>query len=409
MTTLLSVNSYHYLRGGSDAVYFSHAALFEKHGWKNAFFSMQHPDNVSAATEHLFAERVDYGHSNGLIDQLKSAARVIYSYDAKQKLGRLLDSIKVDIAHFHCIYHHLSPSVLVEAKSRRIPTVMTAHDLKIACPAYKMMHSGGVCESCKGGRVWNVVRNRCIKDNLLGSAVIMVESAVHKALNLYDRHLDTIVAPSKFYQAKLIEWGWSPHKIVHIPNFIEMPNDLRLHPPGTSFLYFGRLAPEKGLKTLIAAAALSGARVRIAGTGPEESVLRELARKTMADVTFLGFLSGEALHQEIDASRAIVLPSEWYENGPMSVIEAFARGKPLIGARIGGIPELIVEGETGWSFRSGDKDDLARVLGLVASLPDSDVARMGDATYNFVQNNYTSQNYFKRTLELYENLLSSPK
>lgn len=117
-------------------------------------------------------------------------------------------------------------------------------------------------------------------------------------------------------------------------------------------LYFGRLAPEKGLETLIRAAARSRRPVRLAGTGPIEEPLRDLAMTLDAPVTFLGFLAGAALWAEVEEARAVVLPSEWYENGPMSVIEAFVRGRPLIGARIGGIPELIVEDQTGWSFES---------------------------------------------------------
>jgi len=403
MPSLLSVNSYHYIRGGSDALYFHHADLFEKQGWKNTFFSMEHPKNVGCETSQYFADRIDFEVATSLKEKLSQSARIIYSKQAQSRLSELLNKRNIDVAHYHCIYHHLSPSVIVEAKRRGIPTVMTAHDLKIACPAYKMMNDHGVCEKCRGGKVWNVALDRCIKGSRAASALIMIESAVHKAFRLYDRYLDRIVTPSRFYRDKLIEWGWSPEKIVHIPNFIEfVPKNIAS--AGRYILYFGRLAPEKGLSTLISAAAEAGVPVKIAGTGPEEARLKALAQRLFAPVEFLGFRSGDDLWSLVDGARAIALPSEWYENGPMSVIEAFARGKPLIGARIGGIPELIEEGATGWSFTSGDRLDLADKLSTAASASDGELRNMATATRQMVETHFSKTRYFDEITQLYSDI-----
>ncbi|MGH6794209.1 MAG: glycosyltransferase, partial [Methylocella sp.] len=169
-------------------------------------------------------------------------------------------------------------------------------------------------------------------------------------------------------------------------------------------LYFGRLTPEKGIATLIAAAAASGVSVRIAGRGPQEEELRTLANSLGAPAAFVGFLSGDALWAEVDAARAIVLPSEWYENSPMSVVEAFQRGKPLVGARIGGIPELIEEGRTGWSFRAGDVADLARALTVASDAGESQLAEMSAACRQLVSSRFSEQAYFEAMSALYENL-----
>ncbi|RYE48362.1 MAG: glycosyltransferase family 1 protein, partial [Hyphomicrobiales bacterium] len=296
---LLSVNSYHYVRGGSDAMYFSHAQVFQRAGWENTFFSMKHPDNRPCDTEQYFAERIDFDMSVGLAERMIQAGRIIYSRQAESRLLALLNTRRVDVAHFHCIYHHLSPSVLVAARRRGIPTVMTAHDLKIACPAYKMMNSGGVCERCKGGKVWNVLTHRCIKDSSAASALIAVESAVHKSLRLYDRFTDRIVVPSRFYFDKLVEWGWRPEKLAYVPNFIEPPPTV---PTGVGdyFLYLGRIATEKGLRTFVRAAALAGVPVKIAGTGPDLQSLQQFAQTLAAPVEFVGFKSGEALWSLVD-------------------------------------------------------------------------------------------------------------
>lgn len=403
MPNLLSVNSYHYIRGGSDAMYFSHAKLFEEMGWTNSFFSMAHPKNIPCETEQYFADRIDYDSRQGIAQTLVDSSRIIYSMQAKSRLSKLLDARPANIAHYHCIYHHLSPSVLAAAKERGIPTVITAHELKLACPAYKMMNDDGVCERCKGGKVWNVALHKCIKGSRAASTLIMVESAIHKSLRLYDRNLDRIVTPSKFYREKLIEWGWAPEKLIYIPNFIaDIPEQSA--PVGDYFLYFGRLAPEKGLETLIKAAAAAKVPVKIAGTGPELEALTALAERLAAPVDFVGFQSGDALWTLVDGAKAIVLPSEWYENGPMSVIEAFGRGKPLIGARIGGIPELIEENETGWSFTSGDASELATRLAEVHALPTRRIAEMAGATRDMVRSKFTSSAYFASISKVYGDL-----
>ncbi|MGH6850103.1 MAG: glycosyltransferase [Methylocella sp.] len=401
---VLSINTYHYPKGGSEIIYFANAALMQRHGWTNSFFAMHHPSNLPCEDSQYFAEHVDFGAPAPLRKKAAVAARIIYSREARAKLARLVDTRRIDVAHAHNIYHHLSPSVLVELKRRGIPVVMTVHDLKLACPAYTMRNESGVCERCKGGRVWNVAIHRCIKGSVALSGVIMVESAIHKALRIYARHIDRIVAPSAFYREKLIEWGWPAEKLVHIPNFVSDAAPPAATPGGDHLLYFGRLTPEKGIATLIAAAAASGVSVRIAGRGPQEEELRTLANSLGAPAAFVGFLSGDALWAEVDAARAIVLPSEWYENSPMSVVEAFQRGKPLVGARIGGIPELIEEGRTGWSFRAGDVADLARALTVASDAGESQLAEMSAACRQLVSSRFSEQAYFEAMSALYENL-----
>ncbi len=407
MNRLLSVNSYHYRRGGSDAVYLDHAALFERRGWENIFFSMQHPKNQKYAFEHLFASRIDYGLATSVAQNLRNASSIIYSTDARRRLSDLLDSHPVDIAHFHIIHHHLSPSVLMEARRRGIPTVMTAHDLKLACPSYKMMNDLGVCERCKGGRVWNVLRHRCIKGSSAASGLVMVESAIHKLTGVYRKYLSAVVAPSRFYREKLIEWGWDRNQVHYIPNFVSMEVLDSPAPYGEHVLYFGRLAPEKGVATLVRASAKTHVPLVIVGEGPEENKLQALAGELNAPVIFKGFLSGQPLRNEIDVCRAVVLPSEWYENAPVSVLEAFARGRPVAGAAIGGIPELINIGQSGWHFPSGDVDALSAVLLSIKASTDLALATMGHAGSSFVKSTFSEERYYKDMIKLYAEISSS--
>lgn len=200
---------------------------------------------------------------------------------------------------------------------------------------------------------------------------------------------------------KLVAWGWPARQITHVPNFI----DVDAHTPqysGEGFLYFGRLSKEKGVATLIEAAARAGVRLRIAGTGPQEGELRDLAAARGCDVEFLGFVTGAALRETLCAARAIVLPSEWYENAPISLLEAFASGKPVIGADIGGIPEMIEPGETGYLYPSGDAEALAGQLSTVATLPASRLAELGRAARLEVETQYHHEAYRQRMLRLYD-------
>ena len=173
---------------------------------------------------------------------------------------------------------------------------------------------------------------------------------------------------------------------------------------GKTFVYLGRISPEKGLKTLVRAAALSGCRVRIVGAGPQLEELRQLADRLSADVTFVGYLSGAALHDEVRAARALVLPSECYENAPMSVLEAYALGKPAIGARIGGIPEEIREGQTGFTFPSGDSDALADAMRRVSDLPDAQISDLGREARRWVEQDFSASIYRERMVDLYREL-----
>lgn len=403
MPKLLNINNYHYRRGGAETVYLDHGQIFKDAGWAIDWFSMKHPRTMPGTDDSLFADLIDLEYTHGPADKLRAARDIIYNRSAAQRIGQMVDRWRPDIAHVHNIYHHLSPSVLVALKQRGIPVVLTAHDLKLACPAYTMLNDKGICESCRGGKVWNVARNRCIKGSLVSSTLIMVESAVHKALGLYERNVDAIVTPSAFYREKLIEWGWAADRIVHIRNFSDLP-PLAPFTPGEDLLYFGRLAPNKGLVTLIKAAAEARVPMRLVGTGEQEGELRALAEKLEAPVTFVGYLTGDALWDAVAQARAVVLPSEWYENGPMSTIEAFARGKPLVGAAIGGIPELIEEGRTGWSFRSGDVADLARALKQAMEAPPALLAEMAQATRQMAEEKFSAQSYFTEMQALYARL-----
>jgi glycosyltransferase involved in cell wall biosynthesis len=301
---LLAINNYFYRRGGAETVFLEEMELFAGIGWDVVPFAMHHPENLPSPWADYFVSEIEYGRNYGALAKARHAASVIYSREAQRNIGRLIEVARPTIAHAHNVYHHLSPAIFPTLKAAGVPTVMTVHDLKLACPAYKMLRDGKVCERCRGGHVENVLLNRCIKNSAALSSLVLLETIVHRGLGLYRNNVDRFVVPSRFYRDKLVEWGFAADRLVCVPNFVALPAEPPPGEEGDYVLYAGRLAPEKGISTLIRAAASAGQHLVIAGTGPEEAALRRLAAELDADVDFPGYLSGAALSRTIRAARA---------------------------------------------------------------------------------------------------------
>jgi glycosyltransferase involved in cell wall biosynthesis len=404
MTTLLSINNYYYYRGGAETVFLEQNKMFRQAGWDVVPFAMKSKHDLDSPWSEYFVDSIEFGERYSFPEKLVRVPRVLFSLEARRKLARVIEKSQPDVCHAHNIYHHISPSILSLLKQRGIPVVLTLHDLKIACPAYSMLAHDGICERCRGGRLFNVVLHRCIKGSVTLSAIALMEAALHRLLRTYSSCVGRFAVPSRFYIKKLSEWGWPSSMFSHVPNFVDPSCYRPQYEPGKAFLYFGRLSREKGIATLIRATALSGSRLLVAGTGPQLEELRALTAALGADVTFLGFLTGEALHAAVRSARAVVLPSEWYENAPMTVLEAYALGKPVLGARIGGIPELIYEQETGLGFTSGDIASLSAVLRDFDDRPDVGISDMGRRARQLVEKEYTAEMYRQRVVSIYRQL-----
>jgi glycosyltransferase involved in cell wall biosynthesis len=401
--TLLSINNYYYPRGGAEVVFFRHNGMLNDAGFRIVPFAMNHRMNVGGAERSEFVSELEYGgESDGLAARFRKGLKSVYSFEARSKLATLIDRSAPDVCHAHNVYHHLSPSVLGLVRARGIPLVMTLHDLKIACPAYSMLSHDGICERCRDGRLYQVVTNRCMKGSLALSALVMIESYLHRLLGSYLRNVDRFLVPSRFYMNKLVEWGFPAEKFEYVPNFVSTESFEACYAPGTRFVYFGRLSREKGIATLIRAAAAANVGVDVIGTGPQQAELEALAANQ--DVRFRGFLTGAKLNAAVAAARAVVVPSEWYENAPLSVLEGAALGKPLIVARVGGLPELVAENESGWSFESRSVEQLAATLRRVADLPDEAVANAGVAARHRIEDEFSPRRYLERIRSVYGRL-----
>ena len=399
---ILMVNKFFYIKGGSETYYFALKRLLEAKGHTVIDFSMKNEKNFDSPYREYFVEAVDYNGGMSRKQQLKAARNIIYSTEAKHKLEKLIQDTKPDIAHLHIFQHQLSPSILDVLKKYDIPTVYTAHDLKMLCLNYVMMTHGQLCEKCKGGHYLNCLKKKCVKNSALKSSINVLEGYLHKWRKSYDA-IDVILTPSMFYKNKFLDFGIDKERVYHLPNFLdrECPEVETAQDKEQYFLYFGRLSAEKGILTLIKAVKNTKNHLYIAGTGPcLEEIEQYLKEYNMTNVKLLGFKSGKELIDIVGNARAVILPSEWYENGPYSAIESLQLGRPVIGSELGGIPELI-DGN-GKVFRHGDVEALREILEQFPSPETSDYQRYCRRSKEIFAKNYMAEGHYEKLLPMYE-------
>ncbi len=394
---ILMVNKFFYIKGGSETYYFALRRMLEALGHTVIDFSMEDEKNFPSPYSSFFVSNVDYNGKLSLGKKLSAAVNLIYSREAKKKLEALIRQEQPDIAHLHIFQRQISLSILDVLKAHNIPVIYTAHDLQMLCPNYQMLTKGKPCEQCNGGHYMACTKNRCIKQSLSKSLLGTVEAYYHKLTKRYDI-IDHIITPSAFYKEKFEEFGVSPERVTHIPNFLDRscpevtPSD---EPP--YYLYLGRLSHEKGIPTLIEAARRTGIRLKIVGSGP---LYAELKQQESDCIRLLGFKSGQELTDLVGNAKAVVLPSEWYENGPYSAIEALQLSRPLIGARIGGIPELIRE--NGFLFDSGNTQDLCQAILRMEALSPEAYQAACQASRDLFEACYTKQAHLLRINQVYQ-------
>jgi glycosyltransferase involved in cell wall biosynthesis len=402
--TQVSVTSYYYRRGGAEAVMLDQNDLLEAEGWRIVPFAMEYEKNFDTDYDDYFVEEIDFASDYAPVEKVRKAIKSVYSLEARAAIGKLIDDVRPDIVHAHNVYHHLTPSIFGAVQKKGVPMVMTVHDLKIGCPSKLMLAPDGVCERCKGGKTWNAVQQRCQKDSLALSAVVALETTLHRALGSYNKNIDLFILPSHFHRNKLVEWGLPEEKTRYLPNAVDVTEMVADFTPGERFVFVGRLSEEKGLLTFVQAVADAGVAATIVGTGPQEEELRALVERTGADVEFAGYQTGDALFDIVRSAKALVLPSECYENAPVVLLEAYGVGTPVLGSDLGGIPELIREGETGLLATAGDAASFATQLAAMQAMSNDELETMARAGRAFVETRFTRERYLEDLLGIYAEL-----
>ena len=393
---ILMVNKFLYPRGGAETYMFQVGEYLQSQGHEVEYFGMRDPRNTVGNRLGLETAAMDF-RSSGL-QRLWYPFRVLYSLEAKRKIRRVIRDFSPDVIHLNNIYYHLTPSIIDGAAELGVPMVETVHDFQMVCPNHTMLESMAPCERCVNGSVWNCAKRKCIHGSRVKSILGSLEGALYRRRQTYAK-ISRFICPSHFMEEMLNRDARFLGRTVTLHNFIQAEAGEPVE-KGDYVLYFGRLSEEKGIGRLLEACRLiPEIPVVVAGSGPLEPLLE---RGRPPNVEYAGFQTGQALKALIQRARFSVYLPIWYENCPFSVLESQALGTPVLANRIGGVPELIRDGETGVLLdRFTPEEYASRIRGLYF---DRDrLARMSEACLK--QPNFlTIECYCEKLMELYRSV-----
>lgn len=348
---ILMVNKFLYPRGGAETYVIRLGAELTRRGHQVEYFGMYDEKNIVGNADGLTTAPMDF-HTRSPA-RFAYPFRILYSQESLRKMGKVLDRFRPDVVHLNNINFQLTPAVIDAAANRGVPLVQTVHDYQMICPNHMLYNEKEkrVCQRCVGGGRWNCARFRCIHGSLVKSVLGAVEGDLSWGRHSYER-VGRYICPSRFLAEKLLEASTIYRdRLEVLHNFVELPDPHEMPPqgePGEEYVAFaGRLSREKGLDLLAQAARLlPGVTFRVAGSGEMAPILRDIP-----NVELLGFLTGKPLRALIAGARAVLVPSVWYENCPLSILEAHALGTPVVTVDRGGMAELVEDGVTGVTFR----------------------------------------------------------
>lgn len=333
------------------------------------------------------------------LEAIRAGSRIIWSPHWRKEMEREIDEFHPDLIHVHNWFPTMSPSIFWAAKSRRVPLVVTLHNFRLTCVRSTLYRAGHVCELCVGlpAAFWGVVYG-CYQQSRSRSAVLTLGQMTHRLLGTWRKCVDIFITPSGFARDVLVRASFPADRFVVKPNFLPVDPGMSSD-PGSYMFFAGRLSEEKGIRTLLAAARMCpDVPFVIVGNGPLDA---EIHSAGLANVDFLGRVSREQVIKHVQRSRALVLPSEWYEGFPLIAIEAFASGRPIIGSRLGSIKEIVADQETGVLFQPAAPADLAQAIHLLwtdKSLADS----LGTNARQAFEDRYTSKRNLTALWSIYE-------
>jgi len=404
---ILLVNKYLYPRGGAEISTLRLHALLTEQGHQVVLWGMEHPENIDLPHKNLLVSNIDFNDAMKSGQQLKAALRILYSFEARSKVEKIIKQEKPDIVHLNNFAHQLSPSILSVFRKYDLPVVMTLRDYKLVCPTYLLFLGGSSCELCKNGHFYHCLLNRCTKNSYAKSLVNVMEMYLHHNILKSFSSIDLFIAASDFARSKIIEMGF-PWEISVLTNFV----DTRVFTPDfqiqdRSIAFFGRLSKEKGILTLLKAVTDLDVQVKIIGDGPYRLTLEEKIRQdNLTNVKLLGFKYGLDLAREIGQTLVTVLPSVWYEPFGNAIIESYAMGKPVIASSIGGINEFVKDGETGFTFEPQNHNQLRDIIEKMLKTP-QDTIEMGKRARQFVIDHFDAPAFYKKLICLYQKAIKN--
>jgi len=416
MKKIVTASKFYYHRAGLESYLFKITNLLKANGHEVIPFSTTYRENYKTDYDEYFAEYIGIGGEDklSLIKKLKVFTRIFYNFEAQSKISKLFDDITPDILWGFGVHRHLSPSIFIEAKKRGIPVIHRLSDYAIICPDSRLTKGDNSnCGEllCPKKGYHNAVIHRCVRQasaensgkdpSLIASAVGAMELALHHNFKFYINNVSQFIAPSNFLRKTMITAGIPEHKITHIPIFIDPAEYVPEQDSDGYLLYFGRLSREKGLPLLLEAMGqLKTYRLVIVGDGPQREYLESLKeQKNLQNVEFWGKKFGNELKNVIKRSRTVIVPSTWFDNSPNVILEAFALSKPVIGAKIGGIPEYVREGETGVLYKHDSLEELEEKIDYLMKNPVL-CMELGKNSRRIAEKEYNPQIHYEKVMDV---------
>lgn len=392
---VLMINKFLYIRGGAESYMFNLGSGLSKLGHQVSYWGMYDDKNIINKNELLVR---NYENENqNMLQKALIPINLIYSFEAKKKLSSFLDILQPDIVHIHNFNFQLSSSILDEISKRRIPIVYTAHDSQLVCPYHRMFQfdRNSVCDKCVTGAFLNCLKDRCFNGSVMKSFIATTESYFNHARGVY-RKINLIISPS-FFLKSMLEQRIN-QEIVVLPNFINPVEPKEKAASLDYVLYLGRLSKEKGLSRIIPVFEKLKIPLKIVGTGPEENTIL-----TNQYIQLLGRKDGDELFNLIRQARFVIQPSIWYENCPMTVIESFSVGTPVIASNHSGFKELIQDGVNGFliDFNSDTFGDEIRNCFYFANYKE-----MVEQSFLAFNNRFSPQGHLSKIERYYAKLLN---
>lgn len=390
---IILANKFYYPRGGDCIHVIALKKLLEQHGHQVAIFTMQHSENLPSEYSDFWVSAVSFSSANNRLTR-EVLFRPIWSKEVRIEWIKLLIAFQPDLVHLHNIHTQISPIIAEESWKRSIPVYWTLHDYKLICPSYTLQRNGMVCEECLTDKK-KVIQHLCIKGSLAGSLMGYVETLKWSRSKL-ENYVTAFISPSQFLKNKMEDAGYKASQINHLYNFTEAEKFKAIIEKEDYYVFLGRLSIEKGLHTLLKAATSKPQfKLVIIGDGP---LRLDLEKKYSANhIKFLGFLPWQEIEKLLGRAKFMVLPSEWYENNPLSIIESLALGTPVLGANIGGIPELI-NNNNGRLFEPGNVNELASKIDEMFNINNWNSLSISENA----QRKFDSESYYTSLMEIYK-------
>ena len=386
---ILMVHNYYQQSGGEDTVFRLEKALLQKYG-------------------HQVIEYTDDNRHLIEMHTVSAAVNAIWSRQTQRKLKQLIRQTKPDIAHFHNTFLMISPAAYYTCQEENIPVVQTLHNYRLLCPGALFFRNGEICEDCLSKKIpLSGIVHACWRDSTVQTSVVVAMLTVHRLLRTWQKQIDQFIVLTEFAKQKFIEGGIPQNKISVNPNFLDPDSADQGNEDGRYALFVGRLSPEKGVQMLLQAwRQLTNIPLKIVGTGAMESdVISFVKRNRLESVQILGAKSHQMVLNLMQRASFLVFPSVWYEGFPMTIVEAFACGTPVIASKLGGMAEIVVDGLSGLHFEFGNVDDLRDKVVWAFEHP-AEMFQMGRNARKMYETKYTAERNYQMLIEIYNKVLS---